>query len=271
MDLTTSYTTAFPPKLLSKYVFSEVRNASSVLSASCPSEWQEVMSFLDRFVLRTEDLMFPGGRKSRVVERLEELFYANDWKETRVDTEQIVYKVPKVTGESTPVKLNSLSISQRIDITNRFPHIQPTNVFQEGYLIDALKGRLAVDIEWNAKDGNLDRDILAYRAWYDLGIIDGAILITKELSSCKELVTNLWEDYISADPQYKNYLPPVDLKTSTTTTIEKARERIMRGDSGGCPVLIVGITDQCSDHVPLMNVPNLNRILAASKKRTSKN
>lgn len=269
MDLTKSYEKVFPQSILAKYVFAEVRNASSVLASSCPLEWQEVVSYLDQFVLRTEDLMIPGGSKSKVVEYLEKLFYTNGWTETRVDTEQIVYKVPKVTKQKEPIKLNKLNFADRISISTKRPYIETTNVFQEGYLIDALKGRLAVDIEWNAKDGNLDRDILAYRAWYDLGIIDGAVLITKELSSCKELAKTIWTQFTEQNSQYSSLKQPVDLKTSTTTSIEKATERIMRGDAGGCPVLLVGITDKCTDNVPLINAPNLQEIISASQKKSN--
>lgn len=55
--------------------------------------------------------------------------------------------------------------------------IRESAVFNEGYKVDNVKGRMALDIEWNAKDGNLDRDIGAYRALYDAGLIDGAVVI----------------------------------------------------------------------------------------------
>lgn len=48
------------------------------------------------------------------------------------------------------------------------------------YWVDNRKGRVLVDVEWNAKDGNLDRDLAAYRAWYEDGLIDGAVIITKD-------------------------------------------------------------------------------------------
>ena len=113
-----------------------------------------------------------------------------------------------------------------------------------------LKGRLAIDIEWNAKDGNLDRDLSAYRAWYELSVIDAAILITKEQESCQRLVNDIWARYTGENPEMKGKKPPVDLKTSTTTNLEKAVERIKRGDAGGCPVLIVAITDKTWDQTP---------------------
>ena len=52
-------------------------------------------------------------------------------------------------------------------------------VSNEGYKVDNFKGRVALDLEWNAKDGNLDRDIGAYRALYDAGFIDVGVIVTR--------------------------------------------------------------------------------------------
>lgn len=257
MPLTNSFQTVLPARLLEKYSFAETRNAAQVISAACPNEWLEVISFLENFQLRTSSLMFPGGRKSKVVEDLENFFYSNGWEETRVDSEQIVFRVPKETGKKFPIKLDGngskfQSTEQRLKVQNQYPYVQVRTTFQEGYLIDALKGKLAVDIEWNAKDGNLDRDIAAYRAWYEFEEIAGAILITKDLERCRKLVKGIWEDYLKTVPPKKraDLSIPVDLGTSTTTSIEKAKDRIKRGDAGGCPVLIIGITDACWDKKP---------------------
>lgn len=54
-----------------------------------------------------------------------------------------------------------------------------SEVRNEGYKVDNVKGRVALDVEWNAKDGNLDRDVGAYRALYEAGIINGAAIITR--------------------------------------------------------------------------------------------
>ena len=257
MPLTESYKSVLSPILLQKYSFAETRNAAQVISAACPNEWAEVLNFLDDYQLRTESLMKPGGRKSKVVEDLESFFYDNGWKETRVDSELLVFRVPKETGKMFPIKLGGKgstfqTTEQRLKVSDSHPYVQVRSTFQEGYLIDALKGKLAVDIEWNAKDGNLDRDIAAYRAWYDFEEIAGAILITKDWERCKKLVNDIWSDYLQTiPPERRDKLPiPVDLGTSTTTSIEKAKERIKRGDAGGCPVLVIGITENCWDKVP---------------------
>lgn len=254
MPLTHSYQTVLPAELLQKYSFAETRNAAQVISAACPNEWNEVLNFLEDFQLKTDILMHPGGRKSKVAENLGTYFHSRGWEETRVDSEVIVFRVPKETGKKTPVKLDEKfpTTAQRLKVQEKYPYIQLRSTFQEGYLIDALKGKLAVDIEWNAKDGNLDRDIAAYRAWYDFEEIVGAIMITKDMDRCRKLVNRIWNDYLQSLPEKmrQGLKIPVDLGTSTTTSIEKAKERIKRGDAGGCPVLIIGITDSCWDQAP---------------------
>ena len=59
------------------------------------------------------------------------------------------------------------------------PTLEDTEVFNEGYKVDNFVDRLALDVEWNAKDGNLDRDLSAYRALYDAALIDVAVIITR--------------------------------------------------------------------------------------------
>lgn len=205
MPLTHSYKDVLDADILSRFSFAETRNAAHVISAACPDEWAEVVEFLKSFRLKTEFLMRPGGSKSRVVADMETFFYERGWTETRVDSEVLVYRIPKEAGKRTPIKLDGddsyfHSTAERLRVGQKFPYVSVRNTFQEGYLVDALKGKLAVDIEWNAKDGNLDRDISAYRAWYDFEEIVGAILITKDFERCKRLVENIWEAYLRELP-----------------------------------------------------------------------
>ncbi|WP_278851098.1 BglII/BstYI family type II restriction endonuclease [Parasutterella excrementihominis] len=264
MKTTSSYKNTELKGLTFKYSFCEVRNASIVLQAACPAEWEEFVQILKSFSFSANTLLRKGGSKSHLVETLENIFYKNGWLETRIDTEEILYILPKkgrlkkgkqvlkLSGEDKDFLLTSTVSSQqtaeRIELlTKDFPDATVTSTYQEGYLIDCLKGRMAVDIEWNAKDGNLDRDISAYRAWYQFGLIDGAVLITKDLESCRKLINDIWEEYREYASLSPGDRPPVDLGTSTTTSSEKAVERIKRGDGGGCPILIVGIRRGCWD------------------------
>ncbi|MGH8117668.1 MAG: BglII/BstYI family type II restriction endonuclease [Rhodanobacteraceae bacterium] len=116
-------------------------------------------------------------------------------------------------------------------------------VYQEGYLVDNFKGRVALDVEWNAKDGNLDRDLSAYRAWHEAGVISSAVLITQDRIALKKLAERLWVEYQATLPKARRGAKlPIDLGTSTTTNLEKAALRVRRGVMGTCPLLIVAAT-----------------------------
>ena len=79
--------------------------------------------------------------------------------------------------------------------------------------------------------GNLDRDLGAYRSFYEAGVIDAGIIICRSFASIRALSVRLGR----ADGF---------TTTTTTTTIEKLTERMSRGDGGGCPILAVAITDR---------------------------
>jgi hypothetical protein len=95
-----------------------------------------------------------------------------------------------------------------------------------------LKGRIALDVEWNAKDGYLDRDLAAYRSLYEYALIDAAVIITRTQEDLRRLV-------LASEPESTKF------NTTTTTNLDKLRPRMTRGDAGGCPVLAIAITSRC--------------------------
>lgn len=221
MDLTTSYEAAIRPAILQRYEFLEVRNAAAVLQVTNPGVFDELQQVLESFTLATSDLLTPGGQESQVAARLNRAFRSLGWREARVDTliKLQLRKLPfKPAGESAPVVVD-------------------TETFNEGYLVDNFKDRVALDVEWNAKDGNLDRDISAYRALYDAGLIDGAVMISRTQSDLRTLARRL-----AADAGWDEAAGKKILGTTTTTNVEKLRPRITRGDSHGCPFLAVLIS-----------------------------
>lgn len=137
-------------------------------------------------------------------------------------------------------------VRRTITVIERLPAVE-----QEGYLVDNFKGRVALDVEWNAKDGNLDRDLSAYRAWHEAGVISAAVLITQDRVRLKALAERLWADHQNTLPiELKNAKLPIDLGTSTTTNLEKAALRVRRGVMGTCPLLIVAATPDTWNGMP---------------------
>ena len=82
-----------------------------------------------------------------------------------------------------------------------------TEAVSEGYKVDNLKGRVALDGEWNAKDSNLTRDVAAYRVFYEQAIIDSAVMVTRTQDQIRELAIQL-----GAETKFG---------TTTTTNLEK--------------------------------------------------
>jgi hypothetical protein len=117
-------------------------------------------------------------------------------------------------------------------------------VKQEGYLVDNFKNRIVLDVEWNAKDGNLDRDLASYRSWFDAGIISAGVIITKDRLSLLALARRIWAEYQLTLPEEERVRKlPIDLTTSTVTAFDKAQMRMRRGVMGPCPVLIVAANE----------------------------
>lgn len=42
-----------------------------------------------------------------------------------------------------------------------------------------MKNCVAFDLEWNSKDQTFDRDLYAFRAFHEAGVISAAVLLTR--------------------------------------------------------------------------------------------
>lgn len=207
-----------PPDVRARWRFAEVGSAAAILSVVCPEEWSDIVQVLRTFSLDPSTWLKAGGNRGLVAKEIDDKFHDLGWKELRLDL---------VTYGLMRDKANK--------VQRRLPR-----VVQEGYLVDNAKGRVALDVEWNAKDGNLDRDFGAYRAWHAAGALTAAVLITQDRLALKELAEKLWADYqMTLEPEQRSSRLPIDLSTSTTTNYEKAMLRVRRGAVGACPLLIV--------------------------------
>jgi hypothetical protein len=209
------------PAIRARWTFLETSSAAAVLRAVCPDEWHDITQVLANFSLDPSRWLKSGGNRGDIAREIDGMFSVRGWREIRVD-----------------LSTQGVLISKQGNVVERLP---PTE--QEGYLVDNFKGRVALDVEWNAKDGNLDRDLSAYRAWHEAGVISAAVLITQDRHALKELAERLWADYqITLPLEQRNPKLPIDLATSTTTNLEKAALRVRRGVMGTCPMLVVAAT-----------------------------
>ncbi|MCC7104145.1 MAG: hypothetical protein IT307_03305, partial [Chloroflexi bacterium] len=119
----------------------------------------------------------------------------------------------------------------------------------EGHMVDNVRGRIALDVEWNAKDGNLDRDLANFRALHEAAVIDVGVIITRHQERTKWAANYLAE--AAGRIRYDNRGHGIVLLgTTTTTNMEKLVPRLERGDGGGCPVLVIAITEKCYQPQP---------------------
>lgn len=209
--------------------YMETNSAAAVMQAVCSAEWDDVVAVLSTYRLTPEYWLKPGGNRGDIAEQIDDLFRARGWREARLDLETTGILLDKNGG-----KLGTL------------PPVR-----QEGYLVDNQKGRVVLDVEWNAKDGNLDRDLASYRSWYEAGVISAGVIITKDRPRLLKLARQIWGEYQATVPEADRVKRlPVDLSTSTVTAFDKAQMRVRRGVMGTCPVLIVAASERTWDGKP---------------------
>lgn len=221
------------PSIRERWAFLETSSAAAVLRSVCPVEWADITSVLSTFQLDPMRWLRAGGNRGDIAQEIDNMFAALGWREMRLD-----------------LMTQGMLISRGGEIIDRLPPVH-----QEGYLVDNFKGRVVLDVEWNAKDGNLDRDLSAYRSWHEAGVISAAVLITQDKARLKQLADHLWGAYQETLPlASRNPRLPIDLHTSTTTNFEKAALRVRRGVMGTCPLLVVAATPETWNGQPYVGV-----------------
>ena len=228
---TFTYREVFSESILEKYDFLETGSAARIARATSPHALADIADVLDKIDITYDLIMSPGGSRGPLVRIVDGMFHARGWVEARVDLAQTVYLFkdqPKddINAENDPDAHKDKVIGGGYSI---------------GYSIDNYKQRIALDCEWNAKDGNLDRDFAAFRAWHRAEVIDAAFLFTRTNKDMQALLKSAWADYFALHPQMKGKVAETALGTSTTTNWDKARPRIVRGDLDTCPLLMIAV------------------------------
>jgi CRISPR-associated protein Csd2 len=196
-----------PADFLETYEVHNYRHAAEVLATSCPIEFSELISALNKFRLTTADILAKGGNESQIPKRLASLFRPMRWFETRIRGDLVV-TIETHSDDGTE------KTETRIDD------------FMDGHKVDFVKNRVAFDLEWNSKDQTFDRDLYAFRAFHEAGVISAAVLLTRSAT---------------LNDVFKS-LGVMSKYGASTTWMGKLLYRMHAGRNGGCPVLVLGIT-----------------------------
>ena len=200
------------PELLNKYEFRNYGHALEILSEVFPKEWKEIQECLAKFVITEHDLLVAGGNESQIPKKFDDILYPYGWKEIKIsgDLEVKLYqRLNKKSKSFATTPFDSKMIKGYID----------------GHNIDFVKGKVAFDLEWNSKDQTFDRDLLAMRTYFECGIIDVGIIVTRS--------TELVDIFKKLDIN-KKYGP-------STTHMDNFIYRLDSRRNGGCPILAIGI------------------------------
>ncbi|NBI11134.1 restriction endonuclease [Colidextribacter sp. OB.20] len=198
-----------PDSIAGKYEFYNFNSALEILTQSYPDEFAEIVHTLEEFEIDVNDIVEKGGNESNIPKKLNELLRPLDWKEIEISGDLIV---------------RLLEGKKRKEIHKEFA----LKEFISGHKIDYVKGNVAIDMEWNSKDQTFDRDLYAFRTFYECGVITCGVIITRS-ESMNDIFSALGGEV------KKKY-------GASTTWMGKLLPRIHARRHGGCPLLVVGLT-----------------------------
>ncbi len=203
--------------LREKFEFYNYGHALEILSDAFSDEWREIQECLVKLSISISDIKTDGGNESPIPKKFDDVLYPLGWREI------------KITGDLL-VKLYPRKNAQRRGAFSDEPFEEKTiNGYIDGHNIDFIKNKVAFDLEWNSKDQTFDRDLLAMRTYFDCGIIDVGIIVTRS----KEL-NDVFAD-LGNKAKYG----------ASTTWMGKLIPRLDSRRNGGCPILAIGIKKSC--------------------------
>lgn len=188
-----SYIDYIPTDIQALYEIHDFKHAAAILKNEFPDEFTEICEALRGFKLTEANITDKGGRESQIPKNVSTILRPKGWSEGQLNAKLMVDD----------------------EVINYDTH-----------KIDYVKGRVAFDLEWNSKDQTYDRDLYAFRAFFDYNKISVGVLLTRS----NEL-----------DPLFKR-LNVFGKYGASTTQMGKLIPRLNSGRNGGCPVLVFGIT-----------------------------
>ncbi len=198
----------FPASIREKYELHNFNHAAEILSQAYPDEFSEILDSLEKFHISVDDIVIGGGSESNIPKKLSALLRPRQWQEV------------KITGDLL-VKLHYRNPAGQKEII--------IHDFIDGHNIDYVKREIALDMEWNSKDQTFDRDLYAFRSFYECGVVACGIILTRSAE---------------LNPVFRR-LGIQQKYGASTTWMGKLLPRIHAHRHGGCPLLVIGITPAC--------------------------
>lgn len=218
-----------PKDILEKYEVHSYRNAAVILCETRKEEFSDLLTALREFKINTTMIRTAGGNESEIPKLLSKILRPMGWHETVVQGDLLVRKIWK---EDKKTKQEELLREKYLD----------------GHKVDYVKGKVAFDLEWNSKDQTFDRDLYAFSAFSQCGVIDVAVLVTRSASLnpvFRELGESLKKDGTIEYKSTGKARMTHEKYGASTTWMGKLLYRLNAGRNGGCPVLVIGITPNC--------------------------
>lgn len=191
-----------PSDVADLYEVYDHKHAAAILSKEFPIEFTEICNALRKFKFRVNDITTAGGSESNIPKIMSDILRPLGWNERNLLAELSVYEVK----------------GKNKTFCNTVSH--------GSHKVDFIKNRVAFDLEWNSKDQTFDRDLYAFRAFFDYNSISVGVLVTRSNT---------------LDPVFKE-LRIMAKYGASTTQMNKLLPRLEAGRSGGCPILVFGIT-----------------------------
>lgn len=203
--------------LKEKFEFYNFGHALEILTQAYPNEWNELLNCLDQLRILRQDLRQSGGNESPIPKKIDDVLYPLGWRETRISGDLLIKLYPRKNSQNRGVFSNQAEDEKLIE------------GYIDGHNIDFIKNKIAFDLEWNSKDQTFDRDLLAMRTYFDCGLIDVGIILTRS----QEL-----NDIFKEEGIMNKY-------GASTTWMGKLLYRLRSRRNGGCPILAIGIKKSC--------------------------
>lgn len=233
-----------PQDIRDRYEVYSYRNAATILSESRSTEFADILKALREFKITKKMIRTAGGNESDIPKLLSTLLRPLGWHETVVQGDLLV----RLTWREQIDVVKSGKRKGKPVLQTKARDIMRKK-YLDGHKIDYVKDRVAFDLEWNSKDQTFDRDLYAFSAFFQCGIIDVGVLVTRSESLnpiFRELGQALKKDGVTLDSASSGKPRLTHEKFGASTTwIGKLLYRLNAGRNGGCPVLVIGITPHC--------------------------